>query len=130
MLQFCKSEIGGEVCRIAASDVFAASGKNDVARKARSDVMCSAVAEHIVPSHAKGRCLRIALLRGWDSRVRTYDTGVKVLCVTTTPYPTVRFIIPQREAGVKIFRAHFFISVQNGKNMVYCKKIFPKKGFV
>ena len=26
---------------------------------------------------------------GWDSRVRTYDTGVKVLCVTTTPYPNV-----------------------------------------
>ncbi len=28
-----------------------------------------------------------ALCFGWDSRARTYKAGVKVPCVTVTPYP-------------------------------------------
>ena len=42
---------------------------------------------------------------GWDSRVRTYDTGVKVLCVTTTPYPITRKVYHIGHGVSSYFRA-------------------------
>ncbi len=45
-------------------------------------------------------------IHGRDSRVRTYDTGVKVLCVTSTPYPyeTRATICTSHETSISVTR--------------------------